>query len=201
MNSTGPKMVGITGGIGAGKTLVSSIFSLLSVPVYNADDRAKWLMINNLPLKLKISEAFGHAAYFEDGRLNRQYLAEIVFSDPKKTAVINGLVHPAVAKDFMTWAHNQQTRFVLKEAALLFEAGSNKGLDYIIHVTAPEALRIKRVSARDPQRGTDQIRHIIAKQFSDKKKNMLADFIITNDESVLVIPQVLKIHQKIMEPD
>ena len=192
-------MVGITGGIGAGKTLISSIFSLLSIPVYNADDRAKWLMINNLPLKMKISEAFGNSAYFGDGSLNRQFLAEIVFSDPKKTAVINGLVHPAVAEDFIAWANGQQTSFVLKEAALLFETGSYKDLDFTIHVTAPEALRIKRVSSRDPQRGMDQIRHIIAQQFTDKKKNKLADFKVTNDESVLVIPQVLKIYEKLMD--
>ena len=199
MSSTVPLLVGISGGIGAGKTLVSKIFSLLGIPIYNADDRAKWLMANHLPLKTRIIENFGTSAYFEDGQLNRQYLAEIVFSNPDKTSLINGLVHPAVGEDFELWASRQQTKYVLKEAALLFETGSYKTLDFTIHIAASEAIRIERVKSRDVQRSTTQIKQIIEKQLTDEVKNKLANFVITNDDSILVIPQVLKIHAQLME--
>lgn len=195
MSKASPLLVGISGGIGAGKTLISKIFSLLNIPVYNADNRAKWLMAHHPPLKKMISEAFGKDSYFQDGQLNRQYLADIVFSDPSKTSLINELVHPVVGEDFKLWAERQNSAYVLKEAALLFETGSYRSLNFTIHVTASEAIRIERVKSRDPQRSTDQIKQIIRKQLPDKEKNKLADFIVTNDESILVIPQVIKVHK------
>jgi len=198
MSRVAPIFVGISGGIGAGKTLISRMYSLLNIPVYNADDRSKWLMAHHLPLKKLIIEKFGASAYFEDGQLNRQYLADIVFSDPDKTALINNLVHPAVGEDFMSWALSQHAKYVLKEAALLFETGSYKALDFTIHVAASEEIRIERVKSRDGQRSTAQIKQIIEKQLTDKEKNKLADYIITNDGSTLVIPQVLKIHAQLM---
>lgn len=198
MNKKKTLLVGISGGIGAGKTLISKIFSLLNIPIYNADERAKWLMVNHQTLKNNIVKEFGEESYDKDGGLNRRYLANIVFSDPEKTSRINELVHPAVGEDFKQWADSQHTVYVLKEAALLFETGSYKSLDYTIHVTASESIRIDRVKSRDPQRSTDQIRQIILKQFTDKEKNKLADFLVTNDESILVIPQVIKIHEQLL---
>ncbi|GAB3010429.1 dephospho-CoA kinase [uncultured Cyclobacterium sp.] len=198
MNKKKPLLVGISGGIGAGKTLISKIFSLLDLPVYNADERAKWLMIYHQTLKKNISKEFGEESYDKDGGLNRSYLANIIFSDPEKTSRINELVHPVVGEDFKRWADSQHTAYVLKEAALLFETGSYKSLDATIHVTASESIRIERVKSRDPQRSTTQIRQIIQKQFTDKEKNKLADFLITNDESTLVIPQIIKIHEHLL---
>ncbi|WP_339924040.1 dephospho-CoA kinase [uncultured Cyclobacterium sp.] len=199
MSKATPLLVGISGGIGAGKTLICKIFSLLSIPIFNADDRAKYLMVHHLPLKKLIIDNFGASAYFEDGQLNRQYLADIVFADPDKTALINSLVHPAVAEDFKSWALSQQTKYVLKEAALLFETGSYKALDYTVHVAASEKIRIERIKSRDPKRSVDQIKQIINKQLTDEEKNKLASYIVSNDESSLVIPQVLKIHSHLME--
>ncbi|EPA00075.1 Dephospho-CoA kinase [Indibacter alkaliphilus LW1] len=195
MNKISPKLIGITGGIGSGKTTVSKIFSILGIPIYYADDRAKWLMANNLDLIQKIKENFGEESYTENGELNRKYLAEKVFSDPENTTIINALVHPAVGADFENWATSQNSPYILKEAALLFETGSYKQLDKIINVSAPLKLRISRVMARDPQRDEKQINAIIDKQMPDEEKNKKADFIIKNGENKLLIPQVLKIHQ------
>src|SRR5690554_4139470 len=120
MSKASPLLVGITGGIGAGKSTVARVFAILSVPIYYADDRAKWLMSHDDILKEKIIQAFGTASYTDQGILNRAFLAEKVFSDPANTDIINGLVHPAVAEDFRRWAEQQQSPYVLKEAALLF---------------------------------------------------------------------------------
>lgn len=198
MNNKKPLLVGISGGIGAGKTLISKIFSLLNIPIYNADERAKWLMVYQQNLKNNIVKEFGEESYDKDGGLNRSYLANIVFSDAEKTTRINELVHPAVGEDFKQWADSQHTAYVLKEAALLFETDSYKSLDYTIHVTASESIRIDRVKSRDPQRSTEQIRQIIQKQFTEEEKNKLADFLVTNDGSILVIPQVIKIHEQLL---
>lgn len=198
MKNKKPLLVGISGGIGAGKTLISKIFSLLNIPIYNADERAKWLMVYQQNLKKNISKEFGEESYDKNGGLNRSYLANIVFSDAEKTSRINELVHPAVGEDFKQWADRQHTAYVLKEAALLFETGGYKSLDYTIHVTASESIRIDRVRSRDPQRSKKQIQQIIQKQLADKEKNNLADFLVTNDESILVIPQVIKIHKQLL---
>ncbi|MBR9776338.1 MAG: dephospho-CoA kinase [Cytophagales bacterium] len=198
MSKKKPLLVGISGGIGAGKTLISKIFSLLNVPIYNADDRAKWLMAYHQTLKNNISKEFGEESYAQDGELNRSYLANIVFADPVKTSRINELVHPVVGEDFKQWVDRQEAVYILKEAALLFETGSYKSLDATIHVTASASIRTERVKARDPQRSTAQIKQIIQKQLTDKEKNKLADFLVTNDESILVIPQVIKIHAQLL---
>lgn len=197
MNKPKPLTVGISGGIGAGKTWVARIFALLDIPIYNADERARWLMAHQKDLKSKIRSAFGAPSYFPDGSLNRKYLAEKVFADPVLTNKINTLVHPAVREDFKEWVGRQETNYVLKEAALLFETGSFQELDFTIHVTAAESLRIGRIQKRDPQRSRQQIDQIMSKQWKDDKKNELADFILFNDETRLVIPQVLQIHQSL----
>ncbi|MCC5939762.1 MAG: dephospho-CoA kinase [Lunatimonas sp.] len=193
-------LVGITGGIGAGKTLVAKIFNLLGVPIYYADDRAKWLMTNHAPLREAIVKAFGRESYQSDGSLNRSYLASKVFAEKHNTELINGLVHPFVGEDFRTWSHRQDTPYVLKEAALLFETGSYQELDRIITVTAPESLRIFRVLLRDPQRTKEEVKAIIDRQWADDKKKQASAFVIDNSEQKMVIPQVLKIHQQLIGP-
>ena len=191
--------VGITGGIGSGKTTVAKIFQLLRVPVYFADERAKWLMIHDSNLVNSIKETFGTEAYFADGRLNREWLAEYVFSDSERVKAINALVHPAVKADFEAWAATQDYPYVLKEAALLYESGSYRELDKIINVSAPLVNRIHRVLVRDPHRTEAQVHSIIEKQLPDEEKNEKADFVIKNADNKLLIPQVLNIHQQLLK--
>lgn len=198
MSNNKPLLIGITGGIGSGKTTVAKIFSVLGIPVYYADDRAKWLMRNDTALKDQIKNRFGPEAYFPDGALNTEFLAKTVFADPEKVAQINALVHPAVGKDFALWASSQNSRYVLKEAALIFESGSNTSLDYVINVSSPIKIRIARVLMRDPHRSQEQLNQIIDQQLPDEQKNELSDFVIKNSETKLLIPQVLKIHQTLI---
>lgn len=193
-----PLQIGITGGIGAGKSLVCKIFHQLGAPVYDADSHAKELMTTDGILVSGIKKEFGDLAFFDDGRLNRSYLAEHVFHDEEKLKILNGLVHPRVAVDYAKWMSERDFPYVIKEAALLFEAGSDKQLDRIIVVHAPLELRISRVRERDPQRTVEQIKGIVEKQMPDDEKLKRADDIIVNDESALLIPQVLKLHREFM---
>jgi len=198
MNKTLPLLVGITGGIGSGKSTVAKIFSILSIPIYYADDRAKWLMRHDETLQSGIKSLFGEMSYLPDGSVNRKFLAETVFSDNEKVKQINSLVHPAVGIDFTAWAQAQKSKYVLKEAALIFETGSNSSLDYVINVSAPLKTRISRVLMRDPFRSESQINQIIDQQLPDEQKNELADFVVKNTENKLLIPQVLYIHEKLI---
>ena len=198
MSNLAPILVGITGGIGSGKSTVAKIFSILGIPIYSADDRAKWLMGNNELLKTQLIEAFGEQAYQADGKLDRSFLAKTVFSDPEKVKVINSLVHPAVGRDFLEWASSQDSPYVLKEAALIFETGGEKTLDFVINVSSPLKVRIARTMLRDPFRSEEQINQIINQQLPDEQKNELADFVIKNTDNKLLIPQVLKIHQQLI---
>ena len=191
-------LVGITGGIGSGKSTVARIFSILGIPVYYADDRAKWLMANDEALKEQIKANFGQESYSETGVLNRALLASQVFSDEEKVKTINGLVHPAVKADFENWANAKTAPYVLKEAALLFETGSYKDLDKVINVSSPIRIRISRVLMRDPHRNEKQVNDIIDKQLPDEEKNKLADFVIKNTDNKLLIPQVLEIHLQLL---
>lgn len=189
--------IGITGGIGAGKSLVCKIFALLGAPTYDADSRARSLMSNDLVLKDQIKKKFGNQSYLPDGTLNRQYLGKEVFNDPQKLAELNGLVHPRVALDSEKWMdENVGASYVVKEAALLFESGAYKSLDKIIVVTAPEALRLQRVISRDKTRTTEEVIKIFRNQQPEEDKVSRADFVITNDETQLIIPQVLKLHER-----
>lgn len=197
MSKTRPLLIGITGGIGSGKSTVCRIFQILGIPIYSADDRAKWLMANDPELKAGISNAFGTESYLEDGRVNRAFLAEKVFSDPERVKQINALVHPVVGKDFQTWAENQNTSYILKEAALLFETDSYRALDKTINVSSPLKIRVARILMRDPHRSEAQINHIIDQQMPDDEKNEKADFVIKNTDNKLLIPQVLDIHHKL----
>jgi dephospho-CoA kinase len=193
------RRIGITGGIGAGKTLISSVFMNLHIPVYHADDRAKFLMIHDEDLKKRIGEAFGPETFNKDGSLNRDYLAKNVFEDQLKLERLNQLVHPVVRKDYREWCKEYSDRpYTLKEAALLFETGSYLELDQTILVYAPLPLRIKRVLIRDPHRLKKDVEKIIRNQMNDEDKKRSADNIIYNDDSRLVIPQVLEIHQRLI---
>jgi dephospho-CoA kinase len=200
MKNHKPFLVGITGGIGSGKSTVARIFSILGIPIYYADERAKWLMANDPELKKQILNNFGSESYSEEGVLNRAFLASKVFSDEEKVKIINALVHPAVVADFEKWAHDQNSPYVLKEAALLFETGSYKDLDKVINVSSPIKIRISRVLMRDPHRNEKQVNDIIDKQLPDEEKNKLADFVIKNTDNKMLIPQVLEIHKQLLKP-
>lgn len=190
-----PLQIGITGGIGSGKSLVCKIFSLLGVPVYDADSHAKELMTTDGILISGIKKEFGDLSYNSDGTVNRIYLGELVFRDRAKLEKLNSLVHPRVGEDYKRWlAQHQDSAYVIKEAALLFEAKTNLTLDKIIVVYAPEELRIKRVLLRDPHRTAEQVKGIVEKQMPEDEKLNRADFVIVNDETKLVIPQVLRLH-------
>lgn len=191
--------VGITGGIGSGKSLISKIFEALGVSVYYADNRAKWLQIHDPKLIELIKKHFGSQAYTEKGDLNRTFLAEQVFNNDEKLTLLNNLVHPRVAEDFQQWQEKHiDSPYVLKEAALLFETGSYKSLHKIINVNAPVELRIKRVMLRDIHRSRQQILAIMAKQWQDEERTRMADFNINNNESSLIVPEVLRIHRTLV---
>lgn len=189
--------VGITGGIGSGKSTIAQIFRILGIPIYNADTKAKWLMAHNPQLKESIVNAFGEDS-FVGNSLNRIYLAERVFNDKKLVSELNSLVHPQVAVDFERWCTEQKADYIIKEAALLIETGSSSDLDYMILVTAPEKLRIERIKNRDPQRSHEQIKNIMQNQMNVEDAKATANFIIENDESQLVTPQVISIHKQLI---
>jgi len=189
--------VGLTGGIGAGKSIVASIFRLLNVPVYDADTAAKNLMNQDEALKEKIIQNFGSSAYL-NGSLNRPYISAQVFSNKEKLELLNSLVHPATIKDANKWFEKQQSPYVIKEAALLFESGTAADLDYVIGVTAPEAMRIKRAMNRD-NATREQIKERMKNQMEESIKMKLCDYIIHNDERVLILPQILQIHKALLQ--
>jgi dephospho-CoA kinase len=185
--------IGITGGIGSGKSTVAKIFEVLGIPVYYADDASKKLMNENEALKKAIQEKFGEATY-QNGVLNRQLLANLVFDDPAKLALLNSIVHPATIKDAECWMAKQTAPYAIKEAALIFESGSQQQLDKVIGVYAPAAVRINRVMHRDGV-SREEVKSRMNRQISETIKMRLCDYVITNDEQELLIPQVLKLHQ------
>ncbi len=192
-------MIGVTGGIGAGKSIICRILKVMGIPVYDADSRAKWLMNNDPNLREHIIEAFGEEAYADDSKLNRVYLAKTVFNDSERLSQLNNLVHPAVADDFINWSKEYgHFPYLIKEAALLFESGSYKQLDKVINVDAPENVRLKRVLLRDHHRTSADVKAIMSKQLGDKQRKKLATFTVINDDHQLVIPQVVALHNKII---
>lgn len=195
-----PLQLGITGGIGAGKSLVTKIFSSLGVPVYDADSRAKYIMTTDGILIEQIKKEFGELS-FQNDKLNRDYISKVVFGNPESLNVLNKLVHPRVGADYKNWVMNHVGHaYVVKEAALMFESKSNEMLDGVIVVVASEDVRIKRVLRRDAHRTEEEVKNIIKNQMPEANKLKLANFIITNDESELVIPQVLKLHKQFINP-
>lgn len=195
----GSLQVGITGGIGAGKSLICSVFKQLGIPIYDADASAKALMSSDAKLKSQIILEFGDEAYDVHDNLNRDYLAKTIFGNETLRNKLNALVHPAVAEDYRHWCtQHTKSPILLREAALLIETGTYKQLDKLIVVTAPEKLRIHRVLMRDTHRNAEQIAKIIDSQISEQQSKEVADFIVVNDEKSMILPQILQIHQTLL---
>lgn len=189
--------IGLTGGIGSGKSTVARIFSVLGIPVYDADSSSKRLMSENENLKRRIIEHFGKESYNKE-QLNTKHLAEQVFSDPDKTKLLNSIVHPATIKDAEEWIKKQNSPYVIKEAALIFESGSNKLLDKVIGVSSPLSLRIERTMKRT-NITYSQVMDRINLQMNEEEKLRLCDYVIFNNEQQMLIPQVLQLHEKLLE--
>jgi dephospho-CoA kinase len=188
--------IGITGGIGTGKTLVSKIFGVLGIPVYDADSRAKWISNFHPEVKKELTALFGKEVY-QEGKFNSRFIVGEIIKDKTKTEKLNAIVHPRVGEDFADWATKHKNfPYLMKEAALMYESDSYKALDKIIVVSAPLDIRIKRILSRDPQRTEAEIRGIMDKQMSEDEKLKKADFVIYNDDQQLVIPQVVELDKK-----
>lgn len=188
--------IGITGGIGSGKSVVCRLFQTLGAPVYDSDARAKWVMAHDVQLRDELTAAFGPETFDTQGQLNRAYLARVAFPDPAQLARLNALVHPHVGRDFAAWATARQAEghaYILKEAALLYESGAYQQLSRIITVFAPQAIRQARVLRRDPHRTPEDILTIIGKQMSEEEKLERADYVVYNDDEQLLLPQVLQL--------
>lgn len=192
-----PLKVGLTGGIGSGKTTIAKVFSVLGVPVFYADAEAKKCMQHEQELKQKIQVAFG-AAIYKEGVLQKAELAQIVFNNAQALHQLNALVHPLVQQKFELWCARQEAPYVLKEAAILFESGSDKGLDAVVCVSAPDALRIKRVMQRD-QLQEEQVKARMQKQWTQEQKIAQSKYHICNDSKSLLIQKLLKVHQALLE--
>jgi dephospho-CoA kinase len=188
--------VGLTSGIGGGKTTVARIFEVLGIPVYYADDAARRLMNTNTSLRQSIISAFGEKAYKED-MLDRAYLASQVFGDKEKLELLNSLTHPATINDANEWMAKQQSAYIIKEAALIFESTSHKHLDYVIGVSSPIELRIERVMKRD-QITREAVELRMARQMNEEEKMGRCNFIIYNNEQQSLIAQVLDLHKNFM---
>jgi dephospho-CoA kinase len=189
-------IVGLTGGIGSGKTTISKIFIFLGIPVFYADEQAKQLLEKDEFLKAQLVELIGPKLLLH-GKIDKPYMASRIFSDPKLLKAVNALIHPAVALAFENWYAAQKSSYVLREAAILFESGSHKDCDHIVVVSASENTRIKRVMTRSSE-SLEQVKNRMNKQWPQEEKNKLADSIIYNDATDPVIPQVLKIHKKLL---
>lgn len=190
--------IGITGGIGAGKSTVCRIFQVMGASVYEADNAAKRLMQKDVSLRRQIVELVGTAAYDESGMLNNKYIASVVFNNQTLLEQLNALVHPAVAKDYATWIAVQRQKgmpYVLKESALIFEIGGEKKLDAVILVTASEATRIRRILQRDKHRSEEQIRAIMKKQLPDEEKEKKTPYIIRNEDHLPFLEKITEFHQ------
>ena len=192
-----PKIIGLTGGIGSGKSKVALRFLALGIPCYIADDRAKDLMNASAHLKEAVCKVFGSESYL-DGVLNRPYIANLVFKDASALAQLNALIHPAVAQDFIEWVAVQEAPYVIKEAAILFENGGSKLCDSVILITAPEALRLKRLLERDNST-VEAIQDRMSKQWSDDRKIPLADYHIENMEWDDTVLKIDSIHQELIQ--
>lgn len=191
------KLVGLTGGIGSGKSTVAKYFNTLGIPVYHSDDRAKAIMEEQVSIKAALIQLFGSKAYVED-RLNRAYIAELAFSNPELLKKLNALVHPAVRADFLAWSKQQEAPYVIQEAAVLFENGGYKNLDYNILVKAPQEAREQRVMGRDAITRA-QVQARMQNQWSDERKEPLADFVIENLDLESTQHNVLKIHELLLQ--
>jgi dephospho-CoA kinase len=193
-------LVGITGGIGSGKTTVARIISKLGFPVFEADEVAKKILNQDESIRKAVVSLLGDEVYLPDGTANRTVIASRVFGDSEKLNQLNAIIHPAVATKFTSWVDTQKQQVLFKEAAILFESGSNKGLHRIIGVLAPEKIRINRVVQRD-QRSPEQIKSIIERQMPEEDLEAKCDFIILNDGTHPLLVQVLKIIEQLTRND
>ena len=190
------KKIGITGGIGSGKTYVASVFQSLGIPIFNADIQAKKIMTSSGKLIKLVKEEFGNDIY-KDSDLNKEKLASIVFSNSDKLQKLNSLVHPIVKEEFNNWYKKQTSPYVIKEAAILFESNSHIGLDAVICISAPLDLRMKRLLNRDDY-SEKEIKKRIENQISQEEKEKLSDYIIVNDEKELLLPKIITFHKELL---
>jgi dephospho-CoA kinase len=189
--------IGLTGGIGSGKTTVARIFEVLGIPVYYADQAARDLMNTDPELKKQIISQFGADAY-KDGTLNRPWLASRVFNNSEKLEILNSLVHPVTIRHADAWMAAQTSPYAIKEAALIFEGKLEKYFDYIIGVTSPEPLRLERAVKRD-QSTAELVLQRMRQQMDESEKISRCNFIITNDEKQAILPQAIRIHQSLLK--
>lgn len=189
--------VGLTGGIGSGKTTVARVLEQLGVPVYYADVRGRWLSDNDPEVRLKIKALFGEEAYRPEGSLDRAYIAGKVFADKALLERLNAIVHPAVRRDYRAWAaRHEEVPYTVMETAILFESGFEREVQRVVVVTAPEELRIARTVRRD---GSDEtaVRARIAAQMSNDERLAKADYVLQADDRELLIPQILELHRQL----
>ena len=186
--------IGITGGIGSGKSVVAELLQVMNVPVYNADEASKNILKNDDFIRNKLRNLLGDTIFFPNGELNRSQMASLIFNDPGLLSQTNAIIHPAVFDDFERWSQQQSSNIVGCESAIIFESGFNRRLDYVIMVSAPEEIRIARAAARD-HAGKEQIIKRMKNQMPDDEKARLADFIVINDGRQAIIPQVRKLFQ------
>ncbi|MEY3178102.1 MAG: hypothetical protein RJB42_343 [Bacteroidota bacterium] len=188
--------IGLTGGIGSGKSTVAKVFETLGIPVYKADDEAKRLMATHPELIKQIKQHFTEQAY-QDGKLNKSFLSSVVFNNKKQLELLNSLVHPFTIEDGKAWMLQQKTPYAIKEAALIFESGSQGEFDLIIGVYAPETLRIHRTIQRD-KTNKDQVKSRMENQIKEEVKMKLCDEVLINNEQDLLLPQIVALHEKLL---
>ncbi len=191
------KIIGLTGGIGSGKTTVCKVFEKLGIPVYYADIQAKLLMTSNFEIKNQLIKRFGVQTYINN-ELNRKYIAEQIFNNKENLNFINSIVHPVVRNHFAEWIQKQNSPYIINENAILFESGFYKDTNIIVSVITPENIRIKRVIERD-NTTTEAVKSRINNQISDKEIINQSDYIIYNDSTNLILPQILQIHRNILK--
>ncbi len=189
--------VGITGGIGSGKSVIAKIFASLGIPVYNADTEARQLLNTNKEVQQQIIARFGEDSY-KEGRLNNSYISSVVFNDPEKLEILNAITHPAIIAHGERWVQQQTTSYTVKEAALFFESGSASSIDFMIGVYTPENIRVTRVQLRDGLT-PEKIKQRIRNQLDESIKMKLCDAIIDNSGTLLVTPQVITLHEKFLK--
>jgi dephospho-CoA kinase len=188
--------VGVTGGIGSGKSIVCRVFESLGIPVYYADNHSRRLVDSEPDIRKKLVDLFGPDIY-TGGTLNRPRFAAVIFADPKLLEAANDIIHPYVREDFDRWSRSYtEKKYIIEEAAILFESGENTLVDKSITIVSPVEMRMKRILKR-PGMTPGRIRDIMANQWPDEKKADFADFVIVNDEKSLILPQILFIHHQL----
>jgi dephospho-CoA kinase len=193
---TSKKIIGITGGIGSGKTFVCQILEAMGYPVFYSDIEAKAILVNSLNVKNQIIELFGHEAYLNNKSLNKTFLSSKIFNDKQLLSKMNAIVHPAVRQYFLEWTNQQNSTLVFNEAAIIFESGIQKKYDSIVLVTGSEKTKMKRIQLRDNSTVLD-IQKRMGNQWTDQKKKQLTDLIIVNDDDIMLLPQINNVLERL----